>query len=76
VGELCFDPGRAARGRDGRVGAGFGDRDVTAWRYGAGLAYEITQGDVQPIVILGAGALTWDGARGRRRRPTWCSTSS
>ena len=64
VGELCFDPGRAARGRDGRVGAGFGDRDVTAWQYGAGLAYEITQGDVQPIVILGAGAVTWDGARG------------
>ena len=64
VGDLCFEPGRAARGRDGRVGAGFGDRDVTAWQYGAGLAYEITQGDVQPLVILGAGAVTWDGARG------------
>jgi hypothetical protein len=64
VGGLCFDPGRAARGRDGRAFAGFGDRDVTAWQYGAGLAYEITQGDVQPIVILGAGGVTWDGARG------------
>ena len=62
VGGLCFDPGRAARGRDGSVGAGFGDRNVTAWQYGAGLAYEITQGDVQPIVILGAGGVTWDGA--------------
>jgi hypothetical protein len=64
VGDLCFDAGRAARGRDGRAFAGFGDSDVTAWQYGAGLAYEITQGDVQPLVILGAGAVTWDGARG------------
>ncbi len=64
VGDLCFDAGHAARGLDGRVGGGFGDRDVTSWQYGAGLAYEITGGDVQPLVILGAGAVTWDGARG------------
>jgi len=64
AGDLCFDAGRAARGRDGRAFAGFGDNDVTAWQYGAGLAYEITQGDVQPIVTFGAGGVTWDGARG------------
>jgi opacity protein-like surface antigen len=63
VGDLCFESGRAAR-IDGGVGRGFGDREVTAWQYGAGLAYEITQGDVQPLVILGAGAVTWNGAQG------------
>ena len=51
------------RGGDGRFEADFGGRNVTAWHYGAGLAYELTGGDVRPIVILGAGGVTWDGAR-------------
>jgi hypothetical protein len=74
IGELCFgqDGGRDFNGRDfdGRGGRGFvgrgvpfGDRDVTAWHYGAGLAYELTRGDVRPLLILGAGAVTWNGAR-------------
>lgn len=69
VGDFCFgqDGGRDFGGRGGRgfLGGGvpFGDRNVTAWHYGAGLAYEITGGDVRPVVILGAGGVTWDGAR-------------
>jgi len=66
IGDLCFgQSSRDFEGRDGRAfgrGVPFGDRDVTAWHYGAGLAYEITQGDVRPLVILGAGGVTWDGA--------------
>jgi len=69
VGDLCFgqEGGRDFDGRGGRGffgrGVPFGDRNVTAWHYGAGLAYEITGGDVRPVVILGAGGVTWDGAR-------------
>jgi hypothetical protein len=36
-------------------------RDVTAWHYGAGLAYDITGGDVRPVVILGAGGVSYSG---------------
>jgi hypothetical protein len=68
-----FD-GRGGRGFVGR-GVPFGDRDVTAWHYGAGLAYELTRGDVRPLLILGAGAVTWNGARARPR-PTSCSASA
>jgi hypothetical protein len=69
VGDLCFgqDGGRDFDGRGGRGfggrGVPFGDRNVTAWHYGGGLAYELTGGDVRPVVILGAGAVSWDGAR-------------
>lgn len=60
---FCLGTGDGdARGR-GPIGIRLGDRDVTAWHYGAGLAYEITGGDVRPFVLLGAGASTWDGAR-------------
>jgi hypothetical protein len=45
---------------DGRYG--FGGRSVTAWHYGAGLAYDILGGDVRPFVIVGAGGVTYDGA--------------
>jgi len=62
IGDLCFGP-NGARDVEGRLGRAFGDRNVTAWHYGAGLAYEITRGDVRPLVILGAGAVTWDGSR-------------
>ena len=41
----------------------FGGRNVNAWHYGAGLAYELTHGDVRPVLILGAGGVTWGGAR-------------
>jgi hypothetical protein len=40
-----------------------GTRQVTAWNYGAGLAYELTGGDVRPLLILGAGGVSWSGAR-------------
>lgn len=46
----------------GRFETVLADRNVTAWHYGAGLAYELTGGDVRPLVILGAGGVTWDGA--------------
>ena len=36
-------------------------RPVTAWHYGAGLAYELTGGDVRPLLILGAGGVSWSG---------------
>ena len=39
-----------------------GGQSVTAWQYGGGLAYDITGGDVRPVVILGAGGATWSGA--------------
>ena len=45
---------------DGRYG--FGGRSVTAWHYGAGLAYDILGGDVRPFVTVGAGGVTYDGA--------------
>jgi hypothetical protein len=59
---VASEPG-GGRFMDGRFDVGTGDRNVTAWHYGAGLAYELTGGDVRPLVILGAGAVTWDGAR-------------
>jgi hypothetical protein len=67
VAGICIDPasmGRGGGGGEGRPGfARLGDRNVTAWHYGAGLAYEITGGDVRPFLTLGAGGVTWDGAR-------------
>jgi hypothetical protein len=67
--DLTIAPGHelesrlGGRGGNGRFDLGLGDRNVTAWHYGAGLAYELTGGDVRPLVILGAGGVTWDGAR-------------
>jgi len=58
--------GTGERGRDvaGAFDPGFGGgAKFTAWHYGAGLAYELTRGDVRPVVVLGAGGVTWDGAR-------------
>lgn len=68
-GELCVG-GRCFGGGDfgGRLGIPGGDLDrrrgqsVTAWQYGAGLAYDITGGDVRPVVIFGAGGASWSGA--------------
>ena len=37
-------------------------RGVTAWHYGGGLAYELTDTDVRPLLLVGAGGVTWDGA--------------
>jgi hypothetical protein len=64
---FCMGSG-AGRPGGGRVGEGrsdrdFADRSVSAWHYGAGLAYELTGGDVRPLILLGAGGVTWDGAR-------------
>ena len=63
VAGTCVDSDMGRGRGDGRFSAVFGDRNVTAWHYGAGLAYELTGGDVRPVVILGAGGVTWDGAR-------------
>ena len=63
VAGACVGSSRGgARREDGRFDLGLGDRNVTAWHYGAGLAYELTGGDVRPLVILGAGGVSWDGA--------------
>lgn len=77
-GELCLDGScfGGGRGRGERMrgpwgeGPGFGDvdldslrtRSVTAWHYGAGLAYDVTGGDVRPVVVFGAGGVSTSGA--------------
>lgn len=68
-GELCFE-GRCFGGGDldrlpvgppeGDLGRGRG-QSVTAWQYGGGLAYDITGGDVRPVIVFGAGGATWSG---------------
>jgi hypothetical protein len=60
---FCFGSGSGRGNVDGRAILSLADRNVTAWHYGAGLAYEVMGGDVRPLVLLGAGAATWDGAR-------------
>jgi hypothetical protein len=57
------DDSRGGRPAGGSFERGFDGPSVTAWHYGAGLAYELTGGDVRPVVILGAGGVSWDGAR-------------
>jgi len=68
----CFGGAEAGRVRGpwgqgpGRGDLDFGDlrsRNLTAWHYGAGLAYDITGGDVRPVVIFGAGGVSYSGAR-------------
>ena len=54
---------RQERPTTGGFAGGLEGPSVTAWHYGAGLAYELTGGDVRPVVILGAGGVSWDGAR-------------
>jgi len=61
VGDFCIADGDG-RFADGRFRGRLGDRNVTAWHYGAGLAYELTGGDVRPVLLLGAGGVTWDGS--------------
>jgi hypothetical protein len=36
--------------------------DVTAWHYGAGLAYDLAGGELRPVLIAGAGGVSWSGA--------------
>jgi hypothetical protein len=43
-----------------------GERDVTAWHYGAGLTYDILGDDVRPFVALGAGGVSYDGSSGTK----------
>jgi hypothetical protein len=76
-GELCLDGRCFGGGREGRLlgpwgrGPDFGgidleslrSRSLTAWHYGAGLAYDITGGDVRPVLVFGAGGVSYDGAR-------------
>ena len=72
-GEVCFDgfgcfgEGRGIGERFGREWAGrfdrnFAERGITAWHYGGGLAYDLTEGDVRPLLFVGAGGVSWDGA--------------
>ena len=63
VAGVCVGSSNGRREGDGRFEAGLGDRNVTAWHYGAGLAYELTGGDVRLLVLLGGGGVSWDGAR-------------
>jgi hypothetical protein len=63
----CFGEGRGLGECFGREWAGrfddrFGERGITAWHYGGGLAYDLTGGDVRPLLFVGAGGVTWDGA--------------
>jgi len=39
-----------------------GGRRVTAWHYGAGLAWDVTGGDVRPVLVFGAGGVSWSGS--------------
>ncbi len=72
VAGVCFGRGEQAPGGRGSVRGGggrafelgLGGGNVNAWHYGAGLAYEITGGDVRPLVLLGAGGVSYDGVRG------------
>jgi hypothetical protein len=64
-GEVCIDGFGCygnGRGPMGRFDGGFGKRGVTAWHYGGGLSYDLTEGDVRPFLAVGAGGVTWDGA--------------
>lgn len=75
-GELCLEGscfggagGGRVRGPWGR-GPRWGDSEreglrsgnVTAWHYGGGLAYDVTGGDVRPVVTFGAGGVSYSGA--------------
>ena len=37
-------------------------RRITAWHYGGGLAYDITDGEVRPVLVFGAGGVSWSGS--------------
>ncbi|HVO12966.1 MAG TPA: hypothetical protein VMX54_19660 [Vicinamibacteria bacterium] len=66
--------GAANRGMGGPSGAyarygepyGYGQHDVTAWHYGAGLTYDILGRDVRPFVLLGVGGVSYDGEAGAK----------
>jgi len=72
--DRCYGRGRGDRMRGPwGSGPGLGDignvdlddfrtRSLTAWHYGAGLAYDVTGGDVRPFVIFGAGGVSYSGA--------------
>jgi len=52
-------PGSGRPEFDVRRSAG---RRITGWHYGGALAYDITGGDVRPVVVLGAGGVSWSGS--------------
>jgi hypothetical protein len=68
-GELCLDGRCFGSGDFGSMGVRppgglgrWGDQTVTAWQYGGGLAYDITGGEVRPVVVFGAGGASWSGS--------------
>jgi hypothetical protein len=65
VSDRCFGPGRLPELPGGPPGFGFpqaGGRRITAWQYGGGLAYDVTGGEVRPVLVFGAGGVTWSGS--------------
>jgi hypothetical protein len=69
-GELCVADRCFGRGGWPRLPVGPPELDfpqgrgrrVTAWHYGGGLAYDITGGDVRPVLVFGAGGVSWGGS--------------
>jgi hypothetical protein len=65
ISRRCFSPGDPPGLPGGRPdidlprGAG---RRITAWHYGGGLAYDITGGDLRPVLVFGAGGVSWSGS--------------
>jgi len=56
-----FGPGGRFDGPGGAFDVTLRGQTVTAWHYGAGLAYDLMKGNVRPLVTFGAGAVTWSG---------------
>lgn len=79
TGEACAGRGMCVGGREvmdmargmwgGNAGQGpdfdFGrpERRLTAWHYGANLTFDLATGDIRPVLIAGAGGVTWSGSQ-------------
>jgi hypothetical protein len=66
ISDRCFGqggwpeiPGLHPPDLDFGLGAG---RRLTAWHYGGGLAWDITGGEVRPVLVFGAGGVSWSGS--------------
>ncbi len=66
ISDRCFGQGGwpeipGLRPPEHGLGRGAGRR-VTAWHYGGGLAYDVTGGEVRPVLVFGAGGVSWSGS--------------